>query len=666
MKNLFLLLLAFSWTLGQAQDKLTLMPWPAEVNELTSKYKIEESFTITINGPENRNLQEYAARFISRLSGRTGIFFSNYWPVSSGDNKVMSISYTEDVDLAVGIDESYNLTVNESTIGLTAKSQFGVMRGLETLLQLLRADDQGYYFSGAEITDAPRFVWRGLLLDVARHWLPIDVVKRNLDAMAAVKMNVLHLHLTEDQGFRIESKIYPKLHLLGSDGDYYTHDEIKIIVAYAAARGIRVIPEFDIPGHTTSWFVGYPELASAPGPYEIARKAGVHDPTIDPTKESTYKFLQSFLTEMAELFPDNYMHIGGDENNGKQWDANPQISKFKEGHGFSSNHELQAYFNVRLAEILTGLNKRMVGWDEILDEDLPKTIVIQSWRGKQALIDAAEAGYDVLLSNGYYIDLVQSASYHYLNDPLPEDTKLTSVARKHVLGGEATMWSEKVSVETVDSRIWPRTAAIAERFWSPSEVNDVANMYDRMEKLSVELEEHGLLHIKNYEMMMRRLVGQENVQSLKTLINVLEPVEGYARGRYKKYTMQTPLTRVPDIARPDATEARMFNLLVDKYLQGSEEVSKDDVKAQLLVWVENHKKMKIMATQHPEMKEVLPLSENLYKVAVLGVQSLSVNKLHDTDWLEQANSMLEEAAKPKAECELKVIEGITKLVMAAE
>jgi len=642
------------------------MPWPTAVNQLESRFRIDDSFKLNINGAVGKNSIDYASRFISRLSGRTGIFFTDFLPVENPLDSGLQISIAEEKSLEVGVDESYELKISGASINLLAKTQVGAMRGLETLLQLLSADEKGYYFIGAEVNDAPRFVWRGLLLDVCRHWMPMDVVLRNLDAMAAVKMNVLHLHLTEDQGFRVESKVYPKLHQLGSDGNYFTQEDIKLIVSYAAARGIRVIPEFDIPGHTSSWFVGYPELASASGPYTITRKAGVQDPTIDPTKESTYKFLKGFLTEMAGLFPDTYMHIGGDENNGKQWDANPQISKFKEENGFVSNHELQAYFNMRIAKILTSLNKRMVGWDEILDKDLPKSIVIQSWRGKQALVDAAEAGYDVLLSNGYYIDLSQPASYHYLNDPIPENTELSSEARKHVLGGEATMWSEKVSPETVDSRIWPRTAAIAERLWSPANINDINSMHQRMGVISAQLEEHGVTHLKNYEMMMRRLVGQENVPVLKILIDVLEPVEGYARGRYKKYTMQSPLTRVPDIARPDAIVAREFNLLVDKYLKNKNANLKNDIKEQLLIWIDNSKKIKKLAEVKPEIREILPLSDDLSKISIIAMQALSPNKFHDASWHKSASSMLAEAAKPKAECELKVIEGISKLVSATK
>ena len=175
------------------------------------------------------------------------------------------------------------------------------------------------------IDDSPRFPWRGLMIDVSRHFIPLDVLKRNLDGMAAVKLNVFHWHLSDNQGFRVESKKFPKLHELGSDGLYYTQDEVRDLIAYARERGIRVVPEFDMPGHSTAWFVGYPELASGPGPYEIERKWGVFDPAMDPTREETYKFLDEFIGEMARLFPDQFFHIGGDEVNGKQWDANPKI-----------------------------------------------------------------------------------------------------------------------------------------------------------------------------------------------------------------------------------------------------------------------------------------------------------------------------------------------------
>ena len=665
MKNILLVVIAFSFGHLQAQNSLSLMPWPASIEKADGQFRIDQSFSLSIEGPESKDLHEYASRFVSRLGGRSGVFFLNNVP-QNGSSGHLKIIYSDVQSLKVDVDESYKLTISGEAVVLTSQSQFGAIRGLETLLQLLSSDKDGYYFPAYTITDEPRYAWRGLLLDVCRHWMPLDVVLRNLDAMAAVKMNVLHLHITEDQGFRIESKVYPKLHELGSDGNYFTQEEIKYIVAYAAARGIRVVPEFDIPGHTTSWFVGYPELASAPGPYSIARKFGVHDPTMDPTKEYTYKFLDKFLTEMAGLFPDEYIHIGGDENNGKQWDANEDIEKFKEINGFASNHELQAYFNGRISAILTELDKRMVGWDEIADEDLPKSIVIQSWRGKQALIDAAEAGYDVLLSNGYYIDLVQPASYHYLNDPIPTDVELSPEARSHVLGGEATMWAELVSPETVDSRIWPRTAAIAERFWSPASVNNVADMYRRMQIVSTQLEDLGLLHIKNQEMLMRRMVGQDNVATLKVLIDVIEPIERYKRHRYKKYTTYSTLTRVPDIAQPDAYYALKFNSKVNEYLKSKDVVLKKEIKDQLLFWIENHKKIKILAQTNAQIREILPISDELSKISILGMQALSDNVNHDLSWKQSADSMLKAASEPKIELELKVVDGIQKLVAKAK
>jgi hexosaminidase len=665
MRYILLAVIAVAFGNLEAQKSLSLMPWPASIEKADGQFRIDQSFRVSIEGPGSQDFHEYAIRFISRIGRRTGIFLLNNIP-EQGSGGNFKIIYEENIKLSVDVDESYNLAINNQGVTLISKTQIGAMRGLETLLQLLSSSKNGYYFPAYKITDEPRYSWRGLLLDICRHWMPLDVVLRNLDAMAAVKMNVLHLHITEDQGFRIESKVYPKLHEMGSDGQYFTQEEVKYIIAYATARGIRIVPEFDIPGHTTSWFVGHPELASSPGPYAIERKFGVHNPAMDPTKEYTYEFLEKFLTEMAGLFPDEYVHIGGDENNGKQWDTNDDIRKFKEVKAFDSNHELQTYFNGRISDILSNLDKRMVGWDEIADEDLPKSIVIQSCRGKQALIDAAEAGYDVLLSNGYYIDLVQPASYHYLNDPIPTDIDLSAEARSHILGGEATMWTELVSPETVDSRIWPRTAAIAERLWSPVTVNDVTDMYRRIEKISIQLEDLGLLHIKNQEMMMRRMAGEDNFTALKALIDVIEPIEGYKRHRYKKYTIYSSLTRIPDIAQPESFYASKFNLKVNEYAKSKDIALKKEIKDQLLFWVENHNKIKVLAQTNSQIREILPVSDDLSRISILGLQALSDNVSHDKSWKKSADEMLKLAAEPQIEIELKVVDGIRKLITNAK
>ena len=662
MKNVVFTVLLISIISQSGLAQPALMPLPKQVEYSEARFRLDENFWIKIDGPQNSDLQAYVDRFWERLGNRTGTYYPHLDRFSTGERGGLRLTYQNISSINLDMNEEYSLQVETSGVTLSAQSQVGIMRGLETLLQLLEVDREGYYFYGCSISDGPRFPWRGLLLDVCRHWMPMPVVKRTLDAMAAVKLNVIHLHLTEDQGFRVESKVYPKLHELGSDGKYFTQEEIRQIIGYANARGIRVVPEFDMPGHATSWFVGYPELASAPGPYEIERKFGVHDPTMDPTRESTYKFLDKFLTEMAALFNDQFIHIGGDENNGRQWDANPQIQQFMNENGLESNHQLQAYFNERINKILTINGKRMVGWDEIQDPDLPKTIVIQSWRGKESLMESAEAGYDGLLSNGFYIDLVQSAEFHYMNEPLPKNTRIQGNVMRHFLGGEATMWSEIVSPETVDSRIWPRTAAIAERLWSPGSVRDVASMYQRLEKISVQLEEHGLNHISGPHMMIRRIVGPKNEQLLVNLMDYVEPIEGYRR---RKPSSKMPLSRAPDIAAPDALPARKFNLLVKNYLDKPDPAIEDEIKSYLLGWIENDKNLKTLGRQNYAVREFLPLSSELARSSIIAMQALSENVNHDSDWRTKAIRTLDNAAEPVAECEIKVLEGIRNLVDSA-
>ncbi|HYX40278.1 MAG TPA: family 20 glycosylhydrolase, partial [Pyrinomonadaceae bacterium] len=467
---------------------------------------------------------------------------------------------------AVDENESYTLAVTDKQARIAAPTAVGALRGLETFLQLLEGDRGGYFIPAAAIQDKPRFRWRGLLIDAGRHFQPVEIIKRNLDGMAAVKLNVLHWHLTEDQGFRVESRKYPKLQLMGSDGMYYTQAQIRDIVEYARMRGIRVVPEFDMPGHATSWLVGYPELASAPGPYQIERQPGIMEPALDPTREEVYKFLDGFLGEMAALFPDAYMHIGGDESEGKQWDKNPQIQAFMKAKGIKDNHALQAYFNQRVAQILKKHGKQMVGWDEILHPDLPNNVVIQSWRGAASLADAAKKGYDGILSAGYYLDLMYPTAQHYLVDPIPAGSDLTDEQAAHILGGEATMWSEYVSPETIDSRIWPRMAAIAERLWSPRNVTNVDDMYRRLAIVSAQLEELGLTHKRNQQVLLRRLTGGADVWPLATLVAIIEPVKEYRRGQMHPTTMLSPLTSLVDAAHADADEARPLASAVDALL----------------------------------------------------------------------------------------------------
>ena len=648
-----------------------LMPVPASLQFLNGSFILKDSFNIATTGYSDARLESAIDRFSKRLQGRTGLTLTTGLATdkASATLRIQCATAGQTIP-SIDEDESYRLEVSESQVQLTAPTVVGAIRGLETLLQLLAAGRSGYFFPAVKIQDQPRFRWRGLLIDIGRHYEPPDVLKRNLDAMAAVKLNVFHWHLTEDQGFRVESKKFPKLHQLGSDGLFYTQDQIREIIQYAQQRGIRVVPEFDIPGHSTSWLVGHPELGSAPGPYTIERRAGIFEPALDPTREDVYKFLDTFLGEMAALFPDAYMHIGGDENEGKQWDRNPSIQAFMKEKGIKDNHALQAYFNGRLLKILEKHKKKMIGWDEILQPELPKNAVIHSWRGTAALADAAKKGYDGILSNGYYIDLSYPTSKHYVVDPLPADSPLSPEEQKHILGGEATMWSEWVSPETIDSRIWPRTAAIAERFWSPRSVNDVDDMYRRLAVVSLQLEELGLTHERNVDVLLRRFAGSQDIRSLRLLATLLEPVKEYQRGEQRPATMLTPLGLV-DAARPDSADSRQFNRLVDNFLSDAPRFA---FGAALLgttldEWRAAEPSLNVIIDGSPALKEAKPLATDLGNLGTIGREALSFIVRRATPpvgWRDAKLAILQETAKPKAALEFPVVRSVKKLVLAAD
>src|SRR5580765_2233024 len=475
-----------------AQSPLNLMPMPASVQQGTGHLAISSSFSVTTTGVHDASLESGVQRFLTQLSQQTGIPIRA--KAGSAATLTIHVEHSREAVQKLGEDESYELTVTDSAAKLSAATPLGALHGLQTFLQLVEITPAGFAAPAITIKDQPRFPWRGTLIDVSRHFIPIDVLKRNLDGMAAVKLNVLHWHLSDDQGFRAESKVFPKLTGMGSEGHYYTQAEIRDLISYAHDRGIRVVPEFDTPGHSRSWFVGYPDLASNPGPFTVDDEHGPSSVT-DPTREETYKFMDKFVEEMGKLFPDAYFHIGGDEVDGKFWDNNPKIQAFKQAHNLKSNQDLQAYYNQRLQKILEKHHKLMIGWDEILHPDLPKTIAVQSWRGQDSLAAAAKQGYSGLLSYGYYLDLMWPTARHYAVDPMSgAAATLTPEQQKLILGGESCQWAEWVTPENIDSRIWPRNAAIAERLWSPQVVSDVNSMYARMQAVSFELESLGLAH----------------------------------------------------------------------------------------------------------------------------------------------------------------------------
>ncbi len=653
---------------------LDLMPVPAQIELGANAFEIDAGFTVAIGGDgATDRLHRGVQRMLRRLSDRSALFFepSTFLELEDREDAAMAVTAGRAGKLAVGEDESYRLTITEEGIRLQAATDIGALRGLETFLQLLTLDESGVTIPEVAIFDEPRFPWRGLMIDSSRHFMPVEVIKRNLDGMAAVKLNVLHWHLVDDQGFRVECLAFPKLHELGSDGDYYTRTQIREVIDYAADRGIRVVPEFDLPGHGTAWLTAYPELSSAPGPYEIERSWGIFDPTINPTIEKTYEFLDPFFAEMAELFDDDFIHIGGDENNGKHWLANPEITTYMEAHGYDEPLALQRYFNERVLEILTKYGKRMIGWDEIFQEGLPKNVVIQSWRGRESLFEAARLGYSGILSNGYYIDLIHPTDHHYLNDPLPDNSDLSAEEAARILGGEATMWAEYVSPETVDSRIWPRTAAIAERFWSPGTVRDVADMYRRLDHISLQLEELGLQHERNQPMMLRRLCRCRDIAPLEVLLGTIEPVKVYRRGQQRKHTQFSPLTRMVDASWPDAAPAREFRWTVARLLDGdlADPVDIASVRGALESWQANDTAIEEILRTSPALAEVKPMSAALTEVSTIGLEALgyltSTDVARDADWLRPRIERLEAAREPHGQTELMIVDPVTVLVCAA-
>jgi hexosaminidase len=570
-----LLLMAGLPARAQSTADLNVMPLPAKVQPGTGSLKIDGGFTVAFLGFREARLDRAGERLMSNLHHQTGIVFVHGTADPTHATLLVTTDHESKPIQELGEDESYTLEVTSEGAKLHAVTPLGTLHGLQTFLQLVTITADGFAAQVVSIQDQPRFPWRGLMFDVARHFIPLDVLKRNVDGMEAVKLNVFHWHLSDNEGFRVESKKFPKLQEDGSDGLYYTQAEIRDFIAYARDRGIRVVPEFDMPGHSTAWFVGYPELASGSGPYQLERKWGVFDPAMDPTNEKTYKFLNEFIAEMAKLFPDQYLHIGGDEVNGKEWDSNPKVQAFMKLHDIKNDDGLQAYFSQHLQEIVVKHGKTPIGWDEILVPGVSKNIVIHSWRGADSLAAAAKLGYRSILSNGYYIDLGWSAARHYAVDPMGGAAANLSVEEKErVLGGEATMWSEYVNWENVDSRIWPRSAAIAERFWSPQSTTDVASMYFRMEAESSRLEWLGLTQRSYQRPMVQRMAGSApdaQVDALLALAEALEPVKDYNRETTpeEEPTSLKPLNRLVDTVHPESELSRQFSVAVDHFVASS-------------------------------------------------------------------------------------------------
>jgi hexosaminidase len=638
-----------------------LMPMPANVVPGTGagSLKIDSSFSVQARGYSDARLDRAMQRLVARVSLQTGIEIRGGKTVLSIECRAGGPQYP-----ALGEDESYRMDVSANGARINAATVSGALRGMETFAEWIDLGRDGFEARAVHIDDAPRFPWRGLMLDVSRHWMPTEVVLRNLDAMAAVKLNVFHWHLSDDQGFRVESRRFPRLQGLGSDGHFYTQDQVRHVVEYARDRGIRVIPEFDMPGHSTSWLVGYPELGSAPGPYQIERKWGVFQPVMDPSREQTYAFLDDFIGEMAALFPDPYFHIGGDEVDATEWNQSGAIQAWAARNRLKDAGAIQGYFNRRVAKIVTKHGKTMLGWDEAFDTTLPRDTVIQSWRGQASLADVARAGFRGVLSFGYYLDHLQPASSHYGVDPLSGAARELSPEQKtRILGGEACMWSEYVDPETIDSRVWPSAAAIAERLWSQATVTDVDSMYERLESVSRMLDWVGLKHRVNFEPMLERLAGKGSADSLRILADASEALGIEVRRDARVYTSLVDLNRFVDAARPESESVRRTERAARKVLAAPDESAREaaELRAMLTAWAENDARLQPQG-------ELAGLSKNLSILGSIGLRILEYLRSGQTPperWIKEQAALLREMERPAAEVNLAAVRPVRILLEGA-
>ena len=515
MKKLLLTLAAgiVLCSCGSHDPQIAIVPYPNHLETGRGTYRVTDR-PVTCDSRTDERTQRAVVGFAARLATVTG----GTNPVTVADEVPASgIRFVTDESLPA---EGYELNVDGEGIEVRASQFPGFLYALQSLEQLLPAavygtepaPDAAWEVPCVKIADAPRFAYRGMHLDVARHFFSVDEVKRYIDVMAIHKLNTLHWHLTDDQGWRIEIKRYPELTAVGSIrkatvvrkewgtydgtpyGGFYTQDEIRDVVKYAADRGVTVIPEIDLPGHMLAALTAYPELGCTGGPYEVWGRWGVADDVLCPGREKTFEFLEGVLTEVMELFPSEYIHIGGDECPKVRWEKCPRCQAkirqlgLKDDGEHTAEHYLQSYVTDRIGKFLARHGRRIIGWDEILEGRAPSDAVVMSWRGSEGGIAAAKLGHDVIMTpnSHFYFDYYQSLDTDaepfgiggyipmeqvYSYDPaFPE---LTPEQQRHILGVQANLWTEYVlSDEHLEYMLLPRLAALSEVQWCLPETKD--------------------------------------------------------------------------------------------------------------------------------------------------------------------------------------------------
>ncbi|XP_041375502.1 beta-hexosaminidase subunit beta-like [Gigantopelta aegis] len=484
------------------------VPWPMPAQYSTSPLVFHVdglNFEFVATGKTCITLEEAFRRYYKIIFGNdnnSGTRWNRHDDDGDDDEVVVknisvNVHECEDVYPTPSSDESYELKLSSTTQSLTSSSVWGALRGLETFSQIVYRNDVGAYIvNETTISDSPRFGYRGIFIDTSLHYIPVFILLQNLDAMAYNKMNVFHWHITDDTSFPYVSKTFPSLSQQGAYSPYnhvYTQDDIRTVLEYARLRGIRVMMEFDMPGHSLAWRA-IPDLLARC--YDGSTPTGQLGP-MDPTLETTYTFLREFFKEWTETFPDSYLHLGGDEVDMRCWENNPRIREFMEKMGYHDDYtRLQQYFFNTVLEELSILfpSRKTLVWQDTIDVNVkvPNTTIVEIWKDmdpgyREELAKTTSLGYTTLLSACWYLNYITvniSTTIHwpdyYLCDP--HDFDGTEAQKKLVIGGEACMWTEFVDGTNVIPRLWPRAAAAAERLWSPQSIRDIEEAAPRIEE----------------------------------------------------------------------------------------------------------------------------------------------------------------------------------------
>ena len=490
------------------ESKINIIPKPNSIKRTSGEFKLDYKTLIVANDDTARWMADFLNDYLLKNYG------FKLEVVNTLNEKKNSIVFVNPFIDVLPKEGSYRLNITKKKIEIGGINE-GLFYGLQSFLQLLPINQKvPYKIPCVEITDAPRFRYRGLHLDVGRHFQPIEFVKKYLDMMAFYKMNFFHWHLTEDQGWRIEIKKYPKLTEIGSKrketvqgrqlkpyvGDgipyegYYTQEQIKEVVAYAKARYITVVPEIEMPGHSLAAIAAYPEFACTPGPFEVATTWGIFKDIYCP-KEETFKFLEDVLSEVVELFPGHYIHIGGDEAPKDRWKESQIAQDVIKREGLKDEHELQSYFIQRIERFLNSKGKRLIGWDEILEGGLAPNATVMSWRSEKGGVEAAKQKHDVIMTptTHLYFDYAQSKSKSepiniggflplsqvYSYNPTPKD--LTDEEKQYILGSQGNVWTEYLKTpEAVEYMVFPRMIALSEVVWTQVENKSYDDFLSRL------------------------------------------------------------------------------------------------------------------------------------------------------------------------------------------